>query len=143
MLNSRFGCRKPWPQQEQGQGQWLQGPGLSSPLQDWVCRRSQDRPAGRAQTKQEHWRQAKTRLKMEIWIQRRKGEPQQSPAVQRKRLQALCPLDLKALSAVSLILLSFKHVMERENECKKRVTVVLIGHIRHWSKKNNPSSSPS
>lgn len=80
---------------------------------------------------------------MEILIHRRKGEPQQGPAVQRQRLQALCPLDLKTLSAVSLILLSFKHVMERENECKKRDIVDLIGHICHWSKKNNPSNSPS
>lgn len=72
-----------------------------------------------------------------LWHQ----EPHQSPAVQRERLRAFCPLDLKTLSAVSLVLLSFKHVMERENECKKRDTVDLIDHICHWSKKTNPSNS--
>lgn len=65
----------------------------------------------------------------------------QNLVVQREGPQVFCPPCLKTISTTSFVFLSFKQGMERENECKQRDTVDLIDHIRHWSKKNNPSNS--
>lgn len=86
-------------------------------------------------------RRKRERKHMQSSIRLQHQEPHQSPAVQKEGLQAFYPSDLKTVSTVTLVLLSFKHVMERENECKRRDTFDLIGHICHWSKKNNPSNS--